>query len=304
MRRRDREPLALATLVRTTGSSYLRTGARMLITQAGETFGLLSGGCIEEEVAQKSQEVMRTGTPCLLTFDTRPHFGCSGALDIFVERVAADNALLHALDRCLRERVTFVAITGFERADLELGSSTIAHHQELLGDEPATALVERVEPPLQLLIAAGGRDDAPLAVMARSLGWRVLIVGEPHEVVADTHTVAVVKTHNYGRDFAFLRALLPLDLPYIGLVGSRKRKEQLVGALLDLGADLDQTKVIHGPAGLDIGSETPEEIALSVVAEIQAVLANRPHTSLRDRRAQARYTASVTPATIQNIGAK
>ena len=291
MRRRSRETLALATLVRTSGSSYLLPGARMLITQGGETFGLLSGGCIEEEVAAKARDVMRTGTPCLLTFDTRPHFGCSGALYIFVERISTENAFLHRLDRCIRERVAFVAVTSFERTHLDLGgeSTALADDHELVTGESPTALLQRVEPPLQLVIAGGGRDDVPLVKMARGLGWQVLIASEPHDISADARTVAVVKTHNYGRDFAFLRALLPLDLPYIGLIGSRKRKEQLVGALLDLGERLERTMVIHGPAGLDVGAETPEEIALSVIAEIQAVLANRQHHSLRDRRGPARY---------------
>ena len=261
MRRRGQETLAFATLVRTTGSSYLRPGARMLITASGETFGVLSGGCIEEEVAIKARGVMQTGAPCLLTFDTRPHFGCSGSLEISVEKVAPDDSFLLALHRCIEERVAF-----------EHGSEVIA-------------------PPLQLLIAGDSRDSLPLASMARTLGWKVIVADGPEQLHADGRTVAVVKTHNYGRDFAFLRALLPFELPYIGLVGSRKRKEQLLAALIDLGANLEQTRSIHGPAGLDIGSATPEEIALSIVAEIQAVLAARPHHSLRDRASRSRSVA-------------
>ena len=263
MRRRGHETLALATLVRTTGSSFLPPGARMLVTQAGEMFGLLSGGCIEEEVAAEAQNVMATGTPCSLTFDTRPRFGCSGSLEISVEKLDPDDAFLLALDRCIQERVSFVA------------------------DDDAV-----IEPPLQLLIAGDGPDTIPLGMIAQTMGWKVRPLRQPQEISADARTVAVVKTHNYGRDFAFLRALLPLDLPYIGLVGSKKRKEQLVAALIDLGADLEATRTIHGPAGLDIGSATPEEIALSIVAEIQAVLAARPHHSLRDRESGRRSGVS------------
>ena len=256
MRRRGSELLALATLMRTTGSSYLRPGARMLVTESSETFGLLSGGCIEDEIAAEAQSVMKTGARRMLTFDTRPRFGCSGSLEISVEKVEADDAFLLGLHRCIEERESFV----FDS--------------------------EEFEPPLQLLIAGDGRDSFPLVEMARTLGWKVVILHAAEQVCADRRTVAVVKTHNYGRDFAFLRALLPFELPYIGLVGSKKRKEQLVAALIDLGADLEQTRAIHGPAGLDIGSATPEEIALSIVAEIQAVLAARPHHSLRDRAAR------------------
>jgi xanthine/CO dehydrogenase XdhC/CoxF family maturation factor len=267
MRRRGRETLALATLVRTTGSSFLQPGARMLITQGGETFGLLSGGCIEEEVAAKAHSVMTTGAPLRFTFDTRPRFGCSGSLEIEVVKVEPEDAFLLSLNRCLEERATFAV-------DAEL-----------------------FEPPLQLIVAGDGDDSLPLIAIARTMGWKVLSVQDPEQVCADSRTVAVVKTHNYGRDFAFLRALLPLELPYIGLVGSRKRKEQLVAALIDLGADLEPTRRIHGPAGLDIGSGTPAEIALSIVAEIQAVLRERPHHSLRDRPSRSR-AASPTQAVV------
>ena len=258
MRRRRQETLALATLVRTTGSSFLHPGARMLITESGETFGLLSGGCIEEEVAAKALSVMTSGAPLRLTFDTRPRFGCSGSLEIEVVKVEPNDAFLLSLNRCLEERAGFVF-------DGEL-----------------------FEPPLQLLVAGDGDDTVPLISIARTMGWKVLSVHDPEQVCADSRTVAVVKTHNYGRDFTFLRALLPLELPYIGLVGSKNRKEQLVAALIDLGAELEQTRRIHGPAGLDIGSATPAEIALSIVAEIQAVLAERPRHSLRDRASRSR----------------
>src|SRR3954468_11756441 len=84
------EPLALATLVRTHGSSYRRPGARMLIYTDGTTSGSLSGGCLEEEVARRGLEVMRDGRPLLMNFDTRLRFGCNGSIDIFVELVRED----------------------------------------------------------------------------------------------------------------------------------------------------------------------------------------------------------------------
>src|SRR6476469_2099902 len=86
------EPLALATLVRTHGSSYRRPGARMLICANGATAGSLSGGCLEEEVARRAHEVMRDGQPLLMNFDTRLRFGCNGSIDVFVER-ARENFL-------------------------------------------------------------------------------------------------------------------------------------------------------------------------------------------------------------------
>src|SRR6187200_654371 len=83
--RRAGESFALATLVRAQGSSYRRPGARMLIAGDGATVGSLSGGCLEEEVAERALEVMRTGAAELMTFDTRRRFGCNGTIEILVE---------------------------------------------------------------------------------------------------------------------------------------------------------------------------------------------------------------------------
>src|SRR5438067_12459536 len=84
------EPLALATLVRAQGSSYRRPGARMLICGDGATAGSLSGGCLEEEVVRRAQDIMLDGTPALMSFDTRLRFGCNGSIDIFVEPARED----------------------------------------------------------------------------------------------------------------------------------------------------------------------------------------------------------------------
>ena len=88
--RRRGEPLALATLVRARGSSYRRPGARMLIASDGSTVGTLSGGCLEEEVARRAQDVIATGKPLLLSFDTRLRYGCHGSIDIFIERARSE----------------------------------------------------------------------------------------------------------------------------------------------------------------------------------------------------------------------
>jgi xanthine/CO dehydrogenase XdhC/CoxF family maturation factor len=92
----------------------------------------------------------------------------------------------------------------------------------------------------------------------------------------------MVKSHNYGRDFAALQRLLPLNLPYVGLIGPRKRRNQLLGDLLESGVTINAG--FFGPAGLDLGAETPEEIALEIIAEIQRVFAHGSGVSLRERK--------------------
>jgi xanthine/CO dehydrogenase XdhC/CoxF family maturation factor len=113
------------------------------------------------------------------------------------------------------------------------------------------------------------------------LGWEVIENVELTPIEPDQWTAAIVKSHNYGRDFAALQKLLPLDLPYVGLIGPRKRRNQLLTDLLDLRVTINTG--FFAPAGLDLGAETSEEIALAVVSEIQRVFGGASGESLRDR---------------------
>jgi len=98
----------------------------------------------------------------------------------------------------------------------------------------------------------------------------------------DDWTAAIVKSHNYGRDFAALQKLLPLDLRYVGSIGPRKRRIQLLGELLELGVTINAG--FFAPAGLDLGAEAPEEIALAIISEIHRVFRAGSGDSLRERR--------------------
>jgi xanthine dehydrogenase accessory factor len=271
-------PFALATLVRTHGSSYRRPGARMLICENGATAGSLSGGCLEEEVMRRGLEVMRDGTPLLMNFDTRLRFGCNGSIDVFVEAVRED--VLTELAANFSERRSCRAVTVFGGTG-KLGTRFIARDAEI----PGEAFVQEIEPAIRLLIFGEGPDSAPLRVFAEILGWEVVEVDVPTELPnhSDARTAAIVKSHNYGRDFAALCQLLKLGLPYVGLLGPRKRRQQLLNAVLDEGIAINAE--VFAPAGLDLGAETPEELALALVAEIQATFAGASAEPLRDRKA-------------------
>ncbi|MEY2488356.1 MAG: xanthine dehydrogenase accessory factor [Verrucomicrobiota bacterium] len=273
------EPLALATLVRAQGSSYRRPGARMLICSDGTTAGSLSGGCLEEEVARRAFDVLRAGAPSLMSFDTRLRFGCNGTIEIFVE--AARESLLAEVAAQLGERRACRIATVFAGKEKELGSRILSAGEHA----PAGAFVQDLQPPIQLLIFDDGPDSTPLRSFAEILGWRLVAAAQASDLPtgADERTAAVVKSHNYGRDFAALRHLLQLNLRYVGLLGPRKRRDQLVNALLDAGVAIDSE--LFAPAGFDLGAETPEEIALAIVSEIQSVFAEAGGESLRERKA-------------------
>jgi xanthine dehydrogenase accessory factor len=273
------EPLALATLVRTRGSSYRRPGARMLICGDGSTAGSLSGGCLEEEVARRGMEILRGGSPELMSFDTRLRFGCNGSIDIFVERLR-DGFLPELTDRFSQRRTCRVA-TLFAGSTENLGTRIIS----VDAPAPPGAFVQEIEPAIRLLIFGEGPDSAPLRAFAEILGWEVVEIDQPADLAlhADARTAAVVKSHNYGRDFAALVQLLKLELPYVGLLGPRKRRDQLLNAVLDEGIVVSAE--VFAPAGLDLGAETPEELALALVSEIQGTFAGATAASLRNRKA-------------------
>jgi xanthine dehydrogenase accessory factor len=173
------------------------------------------------------------------------------------------------------------------------------------------ALIEWLAPPLRLLLFGGGYDVPPMIRLARDLGHEVLVIdrrpeiarvenfpeahrviaARPHEVSqhlsSDNRTVAVIMNHHYETDRDILAALLPLELLYVAMLGPKRRTQQILAELEAEGHELcaHHRAALHGPAGLDIGAETPEQIALAILAEIQAILTGRAGCQLRDRRA-------------------
>ena len=274
--KRRGQSFALATLVRAEGSSYRRPGARMLVCEDGRTVGSLSAGCIEDEVALCAREVLWSGFSTTMSFDTRRRFGCNGNIDIFIERVPAD--FLVDLAQHLDARRTCYAVTTF--AATELGSRV----SQFVEEPGAGVLVQEIHPPIRFLIFGEGPDGAPLHSLCELLGWNAIEIVDPHALAikVDSWTAAIVKSHNYGRDFAALQKLLPLNLPYVGLIGPRKRRDQLMNDLLDLGVTVNAG--FFSPAGLDLRAETPEEIALAIVSEIQRIFAQGSGQSLRERK--------------------
>jgi xanthine dehydrogenase accessory factor len=285
-RRTERSPevFALATLVRVVGSSYRRPGARMLVCEDGTTIGSLSAGCLEEEVATCARKVLRHGEPELLTFDTRRRFGCAGKIEIFVERI--EEQLLAALARELDARRSCVVLTTVQGSSVAVGEADSFSSEPTRegGGFPYSRLVQKIHPRIWLLIFGDGPDDAPLVSLSELLGWEVTHIVDPNSFAHETDdwTAAVVKSHNYGRDFVALTKLLPLGLRYVGLIGPRKRRDQLINDLLELGVTINAG--FFAPAGIDLGAETPQEIALSIIAEIQRVFGNGTGESLRERK--------------------
>ena len=191
---------------------------------------------------------------------------------------------------------------------LRTSRSKVKEYQLLGGS--AEIFIEVIQPPVPLVIFGAGHDAIPLVRFAKELGWHVTVVDSRpayatlgrfplldaavisrpesiHEsVTVNNHTVAVVMTHNYMHDREILRTLLLSPLRYLGILGPKSRTERLLQELREEGIIPTNEHLLkfYGPIGLDIGADAPEELALAIVAEIQAVLTNRLGGFLRDRK--------------------
>src|SRR5581483_1873465 len=171
----------------------------------------------------------------------------------------------------------------------------------------AAVFIDMIQPSLHLVIFGAVNDAVPLVRLAKEMGWYVTIVdGRPgyairakfptadelivarpktiESITLNDRAMAVVMNHNYIDDLGVLRFLLITPAKYIGLLGPKRRSEKLLSDLRDEGFELSDNQLsrIHGPVGIDIGADTPEEVALAIVAEIKAVAAGRTVRMSRD----------------------
>ena len=185
-------------------------------------------------------------------------------------------------------------------------------------DTSFMAFIEWIPPTVSLVVVGAGNDAIPLMEIGNTLGWDVrivdgrptyakpdrftsacqVLVSKPEKALAqipiDDHTVFVLLTHNYQYDLAMLKSLLPLHIPYIGVLGPKKKLERMLQEVEDSGIEITPKMLdkIYGPTGLEIGAETAEEIALSIVAEIKAVLSNKRGGMLRYKQEAIHAPAS------------
>ncbi len=348
-------PAALATLVRTRGSSYRRAGARALVLADGSLYGGISGGCLEQDVALRARDVLQSGEPALFHYDTGAdddrlfglNIGCGGQLDVMVEQVHGRAAeQLGQLEKLERERRRAILATvlapaallgrhllvgadgevlhstvgdaaveavALEAAMLEASRAALARPAGspwmTLPEPQAELFLERIAPPQALILFGSGFDVEPLVFFGRALGFEVVVAdvrgseaalerfaAEGRTVAArgaaaaveelagllDQHAAVLVMNHHYDHDRDLVRELLRTRTGYIGLLGPQSRGRRLLGELKGEVGTLDTARV-YSPVGLDLGADTPEKVALSILAEILAVLAGRQGGFLKDR---------------------
>jgi xanthine dehydrogenase accessory factor len=310
-------PAALATLVRVEGSSYRRPGARLLLTAAGERAGSVSGGCLEEDLLERCRTVIGGGPAQTVVYDTTSEndavwgvgLGCHGVVEVLVEPIRHRPAWIDEVRQAWHARQSgALAVRHAHVPAAAWGTRWLGSPAEE-APEPGVFL-DRLHPPLALLVCGAGDDARPLIRMAAEFGWVITVVDprpayataerfpEARRVVSgpieaalptlqtDERTAAVIMTHHYVHDLPFLRFLAERPLAYLGLLGPRRRAERLIG---DLRAEApaaaeDLPRRLKAPVGLDLGGDTPEAVALAILAEITATVHQRDARPLHERR--------------------
>lgn len=330
------QAMVLATVFDTIGSTYSKAGHRILIAANSDYQGLVSGGCLEGDLAERSREVIERDEAAAVTYDMRGEadelfglgVGCNGLIRVFLQPLqpAQDYQPFAAMARCLLSHRRAVVATVIESArpgvapggtlivqdgareawklDPAVADALAAECERVAGsgenryakeDSGLGVLYAVLDPIPKLLLLGGGLDAVPLAGMAADLGWRVTVADHRPGYIARggferaeraLHVVpeklaeqlplaefdaVVVMSHHLATDRTYLGHLAGVHPRYVGILGPRARKERLLADLGEAGAALHDR--LRGPVGLDIGADTPEAIALSILAELQATLA-------------------------------
>jgi xanthine dehydrogenase accessory factor len=248
------EPAALVTIVSTTGSTPQRVGAKMLVFGDGRMIGTIGGGCYENDAFGKAREAILLRRPQLVRYELSDDFAqesgliCGGQMDVYIEPIEPSPELY----------VIGAGHVGFHLARL---AHEVGFRVRVVDDREKFANRERFPQADQIII-----EDIP--------SWIDKTLLPPHAYV-------VIVTRGHNNDLDALRALAPRDLRYLGLIGSRAKVARIYAALTEEAMPIEILKTVHAPIGLDIGAVTPEEIAVSILAELIAV----KHGKIRSREA-------------------
>ena len=338
------ETLVLATVYDTLGSTYTKPGHRILIAANGDYQGLVSGGCLEGDLAGRARSVVASGVPLAVTYDLRDDaddlwglgVGCNGLIRVFLQPLTpgegyepfasiagrlvgrakgmaatviasaradapagatlvldADGAAVSASGGLAARGPTAAMLAAGARRALETGRAE--HARDVDGFE---ALYVPLVPVPRVLVLGGGLDAVPVVDFAADLGWFVTVADHrpaylerggfakadgalevdprrlPERIALDEFDAILIMSHHLETDRTYLSHLIDVPARYLGVLGPPARRARLLDLLGENGEALRAR--LRGPVGLDLGADSPESIALSIVAELQAVFAHRP----------------------------
>jgi len=238
------EAAALVTIVSTTGSTPQRVGAKMLVYADGRMVGTIGGGCYENDAFWKAREAITNRRPLLLHYELADDFAqetgliCGGQMDVYIEPIEPSPELY----------IVGAGHVGFHLARL---ANDVGFRVHVADDREKFANSERFPSAVEIVV-----DDIPAWIGRTTL---------------PAHAYVVIVTRGHTNDLEALRALAPCELRYLGLIGSRAKVARIYDALTEAQMPAELLKRVHAPIGLDIGAVTPQEIAVSILAELIAV---------------------------------
>lgn len=306
----------LATVVHLEGSSYRKPGVRMLISEDGKTVGAVSGGCVEKEIILRSKTVFNDGKPKVISYDGRYRLGCEGVLHILIEPFFISEEFLNAFLENYKNREACKIESFYIKEDEVFGDFgsviTFGNNSKYFfsnnsnTSEDLEVFFQILEPTFKLLIIGAEHDAVKLCDISAKLGWQIEVItsikdtkqlsdfpgaysvfGASPETIEfsnlDENTGIVIMNHSYVQDLKYLIKLTEYNPKYIGVLGAPKRRERIFNELFEFKPETSEEFLerIYTPAGLHIGAKTPEEIAVSIIAEILAVTRNKNPFHLR-----------------------
>src|SRR3954468_14936355 len=238
------EPAALVTIVSTTGSTPQRIGAKMLVFADGRTVGTIGGGCYENDAFWKARDAITNRKPQLVHYELDDDFAqetgliYGGQMDVYIEPIEPSPELY----------VIGAGHVGFHLARL---ANEVGFRVHVVDDREKFANRDRFPNAVEIVV-----EDIPAWIARANLA---------------PHAYAVIVTRGHTNDLEALRALAPRELRYLGLIGSRAKVARIYEQLVEDQMTPNALKHVHAPIGLDIGAVTPQEIAVSILAELIAV---------------------------------
>lgn len=297
--REEGKDVVIATVARVQGSAPRPVGARLAVSASGEMAGSVSGGCVESAVVTSAMEVHESGIGKLEHFGISDEMAwdvglsCGGVIDVWIEPM--HDALDEARARQKAgEDVTLIAWLDGSGQHL-VTTETVFEDDGMVDWNGSQVLVERFRPAKQLVIFGAVHTAQPLSRYAQDLGFEVVVVdartalatkarfpnveqiitawpGEAYEQLnINASTWIAILSHDPKFDEPAINGALATDAAYIGTVGSRKTNADRRERLLESGVSEAQLERLHGPIGLNIGGKTPEEMAISILAEMIAI---------------------------------